>query len=93
MLIQDKNLINRTVLLLMIELANNNFEIMNTQVKHFYQSNIKTISFEHPFSREEIKVIAEAKTENGIYIDTYKIFIKEMCFFNVIIIHFRYHGQ
>lgn len=99
MLVQDKNynFINRTVLLLMVELANNNYEITNSQVKHFYQSNIKTISFEHPFSQEETKVVAETKTENGTYMYIYndnlyiKILIKENMLY-VIITHFRYHG-
>jgi len=33
-------------------------------VKHFYFSNIKSLSFEPPFTHEELKVIA-TKTENG----------------------------
>lgn len=56
---------NYAALLLMIELANNDYEIKDKQVKHFYFSNIKTLSFEHPYSQEELKVIAATKTENG----------------------------
>lgn len=56
---------NYAALLLVIELANNGYEIKDTQVKHFYFSNIKSLSFEHPFSQEELKVIVTTKTENG----------------------------
>ncbi|XP_024884570.1 uncharacterized protein LOC112462783 [Temnothorax curvispinosus] len=54
---------NYAALLLVIELANNDYEIKDTRVKHFYFSNIKSLSFEHPFTHEELKVIA-TKTEN-----------------------------
>ncbi|KAL6262491.1 hypothetical protein P5V15_007575 [Pogonomyrmex californicus] len=54
---------NNAALLLIVELANNGYEIKDTQVQHFYLSNIKSISFEHPFSHEELKVIA-TKIEN-----------------------------
>lgn len=56
---------NYAALLLVIELANNDYEIKDTQLKHFYFSNIKSLSFEHPYSQEELKVIATMKTENG----------------------------
>jgi len=51
-------------LLLIIELANNDYELKDARVKHFYFSNIKSISFEHPFTHDELKVIATTKTEN-----------------------------
>ncbi|XP_011700099.1 PREDICTED: uncharacterized protein LOC105457238 isoform X2 [Wasmannia auropunctata] len=54
---------NYAALLLIIELANNNYEIKDA-VKHFYFSNIKSLSFEPPFSHEELKVVAAIKTEN-----------------------------
>lgn len=56
---------NYSALLLVIELANNNYEIKDMQVKHFYLSNIKSLSFEYPFSHKELKVVATTKTENG----------------------------
>lgn len=56
---------NYAALLLVIELANNDYEIKDTRVKHFYLSNIKSLSFEHPFSDEELKVIATSKTEEN----------------------------
>lgn len=56
---------NRAVLLLMIELVNNNYEIKDIPLKHFYLSNIKTLSFEYPFSQKELRVVTEAKIENG----------------------------
>lgn len=59
---------NYAALLLIIELANNDYEIKDTQVKHFYFSNIKSLSFEPPFSQEELRVIATTKTENGNYL-------------------------
>jgi len=66
---------NRAVLLLMIELANNAYEIKDPQLKHFYVSNIKSFSFEYPFSQVELKVIAKTKTEYGnVYI---------MCIYNM----------
>lgn len=52
------------MLLLMIELVNNNYEIKDMQLKHFYLSNIKTLSFEYPFSQKELRVVVEAKIEN-----------------------------
>ncbi|XP_011870060.1 PREDICTED: uncharacterized protein LOC105563240 [Vollenhovia emeryi] len=55
---------NYAALLLVIELANNDYEIKDTRVKHFYFSNIKSLSFEHPFTHEEIKVVVTSKTEN-----------------------------
>ncbi|CAL1686867.1 unnamed protein product [Lasius platythorax] len=55
---------NRAVLLLMIELVNNNYEIKDIPLKHFYLSNIKTLSFEYPFSQKELRVVTEAKIEN-----------------------------
>lgn len=56
---------HRAMLLLMIELVNNKYEIKNIQLREFYLSNIKTFSFEYPFSQKELKIVAEAKTENG----------------------------
>lgn len=55
---------NRAMLLLMIELVNNKYEIKDIQLRNFYLSNIKTLSFEYPFSQKELRVVAEAKTEN-----------------------------
>ncbi|EZA59946.1 hypothetical protein DMN91_000381 [Ooceraea biroi] len=53
---------NRAALLLMIELANNAYEIKDRQLKEFYLSSIKSLSFKHPFSQAELKVVAETKT-------------------------------
>lgn len=64
MLVKETSSQNRVMLLLMIELVNNNYEIKD-EVKHFYVSNIKTLSFEYPFSQEELRVVAETKIENG----------------------------
>ncbi|XP_011049883.1 PREDICTED: uncharacterized protein LOC105143326 [Acromyrmex echinatior] len=55
---------NNAALLLIIELANNDYEIKDTRLKHFYFSNIKSLSFEPPFFHEELKVILTTKTEN-----------------------------
>lgn len=63
MLVKETSSQNRVMLLLMIELVNNNYEIKD-EVKHFYVSNIKTLSFEYPFSQEELRVVAETKIEN-----------------------------
>ncbi|KAL0099648.1 hypothetical protein PUN28_019800 [Cardiocondyla obscurior] len=54
---------NYAILLLVIELANNNYEITDTQLKQFYMTNIKSLSFNHPFSLVELKVVP-TKTEN-----------------------------
>lgn len=53
----------RAMLLLMIELVNNKYEIKNIQLREFYLSKIKPFSFEFP--QKELKIVAEAKTENG----------------------------
>lgn len=55
----------RAMLLLMIELVNNKYEIKDVQLKEFYLSNIKAFSFEYPFSQKELRIVAQAKTENG----------------------------
>ncbi|KYQ53087.1 hypothetical protein ALC60_07815 [Trachymyrmex zeteki] len=55
---------NYAALLLIIELSNNDYEIKDTRLKHFYFSNIKSLSFEPPFFHEELKVILTTKTEN-----------------------------
>lgn len=52
---------SRAALLLLIELANNGYEIKNTRLKEFYTSNIKSLIFEYPFFKEELKVTAETK--------------------------------
>ncbi|XP_028050821.1 uncharacterized protein LOC105836270 [Monomorium pharaonis] len=57
---------NYAALLLVIELVNNDYEIKDTRVKHFYFSNIKSLSFEHPFSHEELKVIATTENDNQL---------------------------
>lgn len=54
---------NRAMLLLMIELVNNNYEIKD-ELKLFYLSNIKTLSFEYPFSQRELRVVTETQIEN-----------------------------
>lgn len=54
----------RAMLLLMIELVNNKYEIKDVQLKEFYLSNIKAFSFEYPFSQKELRIVAQAKTEN-----------------------------
>lgn len=54
---------NRAMLLLLIELANNKYEIKNIQLRQFYTSNIKSLIFEYPFSKEELRM--ETKTGNG----------------------------
>lgn len=59
---------NRAVLLLLIELANNNYEIKDTCLKQFYTSNIKSLIFEFPFSKEELQVDSESNTGNGNFI-------------------------
>ncbi|XP_029670515.1 uncharacterized protein LOC115239867 [Formica exsecta] len=66
MLVKENNYSsqNRAMLLLMIELVNNKYEINDIQLKHFYLSNIKSLSFEYPFSQKELRVVAETKTEN-----------------------------
>lgn len=56
---------NRAALLLMVELADNNYEIKDTQLKQFYVSHIASISFEYPFCQEKLKVVTETMTENG----------------------------
>ncbi|XP_011150064.1 uncharacterized protein LOC105189564 [Harpegnathos saltator] len=58
---------NRAMLLLLIELANNNYEIKNACLRQFYISNIKTLTFEYPFSKEELKFSdKETKIENVV---------------------------
>lgn len=58
---------NRAVLLLLVELANSNYEIKDitsdTHLKQFYTSNIKSLIFDYPFYKEELK--ASSEIENG----------------------------
>ncbi|XP_050444852.1 uncharacterized protein LOC126848209 [Cataglyphis hispanica] len=63
-LVKESSSQNRAMLLLMIELVNNKYEIKDMSLKHFYLSNIKGLSFEYPFSQKELKIVAETKTEN-----------------------------
>lgn len=63
LLLNSQNCQSNTILLLIIELANNSYEIKDPQVKQFYVSNIKSLSFEYPFSQVEVKVIVDTKTD------------------------------
>lgn len=65
MMVKEDGSQNRAMLLLMIELANNNYEIKDIHLKEFYISNIKHLSFESPFSQEDLKVITKPKTGNS----------------------------
>lgn len=65
MMVKEDGSQNRAMLLLMIELANNNYEIKDIHLKEFYISNIKHLSFESPFSQEDLKVITKPKTGNN----------------------------
>ncbi|XP_032684414.1 uncharacterized protein LOC116850338 isoform X2 [Odontomachus brunneus] len=56
---------NRAVLLLLIDLAYNNYEIKDTHLKEFYTSNIKSLIFDYPFYKEEFKVGPETETKIG----------------------------
>lgn len=56
---------NRAMLLLLIELANNNYEIKDTHLKQFYTTHIKSLMFEYPFSKEELKMETGIKNANG----------------------------
>lgn len=51
-----------SMLLLMIDLANNDYEIKDTQLKEFYLLSISFLSTVYPFSQKE-KI--DTKTENG----------------------------
>lgn len=67
-LVKESSSQNRAMLLLMIELVNNKYEIKDISLKHFYLSNIKGLSFEYPFCQKELRIVAETKTENGNFI-------------------------
>ncbi|XP_029176242.1 uncharacterized protein LOC114944491 [Nylanderia fulva] len=64
MLVKENSYISqyRAMLLLIIELVNNNYEIKD-ELKQFYISNIKTISFEYPFSQKEVRVETKIETD------------------------------
>ncbi|KYM98695.1 PREDICTED: uncharacterized protein LOC108777428 [Cyphomyrmex costatus] len=55
---------NYAALLLIVELANNDYEIKDTRLINFYFSNIKSLSFESPSSQKQLKMIVTTKTEN-----------------------------
>lgn len=50
---------DRAMLLLTIELTSNNYQVPELEIKYFYLSIIKTISFDYPFTLDPVKVIME----------------------------------
>ncbi|XP_014481312.1 PREDICTED: uncharacterized protein LOC106747862 [Dinoponera quadriceps] len=55
---------NRAMLLLVIDLANNHYEIKDTRLRQLYTSNIKTLIFEYPFFKKELEADTETKIGN-----------------------------